>query len=94
MSIKEWIGLAIIIFIGFNLIPLIGKILSFLLVAALIFGRYIFITSRQEKKNIEADPAAYFAKQFEEREKEKVPVENNVIDAEYKVKEIKEPGND
>ena len=94
MKIQEWIGLALIIFVGFKLIPVLGHIISFVLVAALIFGRYIFVKSASTKKDIEADPARYFARQFEEREKEKVPVENKVIDAEFKVKEVEEEKND
>lgn len=94
MGIKEWIGFAIIVFVGFKLMPVIGHLLSFLLVVALIFGRYIFFQSLSTKKDIEANPAEYFAKQFEEREKEKVPVENQVIDAEYKVMEAEEEKHD
>ncbi|MBQ3374992.1 MAG: hypothetical protein IJG49_00995 [Erysipelotrichaceae bacterium] len=94
MGIKEWIGFAIIVFVGLKLMPVIGQLLSFLLVVALIFARYIFFQSMSTKKDIEANPAEYFAKQFEEREKEKVPVENKVIDAEYKVKEAEEEKND
>ena len=56
--------------------------------AAALFFRYIFIKSLTVKKEIEADPNEYFARQFEERQKEKVPVEGQVIDAEYKVKEL------
>ena len=94
MGIKEGIGFAIIVFVGFKLMPVIGHLLSFLLVVALIFGRYIFFQSLSTKKDIEANPAEYFAKQFEEREKEKVPVENQVIDAEYKVMEAEEEKHD
>ena len=94
MGIKEWIGFAIIVFVGFKLIPILGHILSFLLVVGLIFARYIFFQSLSAKKDIKADPAEYFAKQFEEKEKEKVHVENKVIDAEYKVMEAEEEKHD
>ena len=88
MQIKEWLGLALIVIVGLILMPIIGKLLGFILMAAALFFRYVFIKSLTVKKEIEADPNEYFARQFEERQKEKVPVEGQVIDAEFKVKEL------
>ena len=45
MQIKEWLGLALIVIVGLVLMPIIGKLLGFLLMAAALFFRYIFIKS-------------------------------------------------
>ena len=75
------IAIALFIFLW----PLIKWLAVILLAAALIFGIYVYFSSRKVKKEIEADPQAYF-NQSVRTPREKVPAD--VIDAEYTEKVI------
>ncbi|MBR2792695.1 MAG: hypothetical protein IKE12_08595 [Erysipelotrichaceae bacterium] len=69
------------------LFPIIGKIIIYLLAAAAIFLAVMYFRSRKLKKEIEKNPEDYFSQQLY-RQREKEPVKTDVIDAEYKEKEI------
>ncbi|MBR2826270.1 MAG: hypothetical protein IKE78_02025 [Erysipelotrichaceae bacterium] len=72
---------------AFVLFPIIGKIIFYLLIAAAIFFAVMYFRSRKLKKEIEKNPEDYFSQQLY-RQREKEPVKTDVIDAEYKEKEI------
>ncbi len=72
---------------AFVLFPIIGKIIFYLLIAAAIFFAVMYFRSRKLKKEIEKNPEDYFSQQLY-RQREKEPVKTDVMDAEYKEKEI------
>ena len=83
------IYLLVLIVILAVLLPIIGKIILYLIPVVVLFGIYIYFKSRKLRDEIEKDPEAYFTKQAEEREREKIYANRgDVIDAEYKEKEI------
>ncbi len=85
----------VIVFLGillFNLLwPLIKALAVLALIVAVVFGIYVFVESRKVKKEIEQDPQVYFSQQVQnQREK----IKADVIDVEYKEREVKEVDND
>lgn len=89
MGNKDWVYIVIFAIAAFILFPIIGKIIGILLVAALIFFGVMYLKSRSLKKEIEKDPEDYFSQQLYRQQREKEPVKaGEVIDAEYKEKEI------
>ena len=86
---RDFIYLAIMILAMMVLLPIIGKIILYLLPLVAIFAIYIYIKSRKVRQEIEQDPQAYFSQQLHQQEREKEPViRNDVIDAEYTEKVI------
>ena len=85
---KDIIYVLLFIVAALVLFPIIGKIIGYLLVAAAIFFAYVYFKSRKLKKEIEKDPEDYFSQQLYRQQREKEPVQADVIDAEYKEKEI------
>ena len=86
---RDFIYLAVMILAMMVLLPIIGKIILYLLPLVAIFAIYIYIKSRKVRQEIEQDPQAYFSQQFSQQEREKEPViRNDVIDAEYTEKVI------
>lgn len=83
----------VIIFAGiilFNILwPLIKFIAVLALIAAVVFGIYVYFESRKVQKEISQDPQTYFTQQLN-NQREKQTIASNVIDAEYKEKEITE----
>ena len=87
MNSKDYIYVGIFIIAAFVLFPIIGKLILYLLAAAAIFFVIMYFKSRSLKKEIEKDPSQYFAQQMN-KPREKEPVSSEVIDVEYKEKEI------
>ena len=87
MNSKDYIYVGIFILAAIVLFPIIGKLILFLIAAAAIFLAVMYFKSRSLKKEIEKDPAEYFAQQMNQA-REKEPVSSEVIDVEYKEKEI------
>ena len=86
---RDFIYLAIMILVMMVLLPIIGKIILYLLPVVVIFAIYIYIKSRKVRQEIEQDPQSYFSQQLYQQEREKEPViRNDVIDAEYTEKVI------
>ncbi len=86
---RDFIYLAVMILAMMVLLPIIGKIILYLLPLVAIFAIYIYIKSRKVRQEIEQDPQAYFSQQLYQQEREKEPViRNDVIDAEYTEKVI------
>ena len=85
---KDLIYVVLFILAALVLFPIIGKLIGILLVAALIFFAYVYFKSRSLKKEIEKDPTDYFSQQLYRQQREKETVSADVIDAEYKEKEI------
>ena len=86
---RDFIYLAIMILAMMVLLPIIGKIILYLLPLVAIFAIYIYIKSRKVRQEIEQDPQSYFSQQLYQQEREKEPViRNDVIDAEYTEKVI------
>ena len=84
---RDMIYLILFAVAAFILFPIIGKIIFYLLIAAAIFFVVMYFRSRKLKKEIEKNPEDYFSQQLY-RQREKEPVKTDVIDAEYKEKEI------
>lgn len=84
---KDLIYVILFAVAAFILFPIIGKIIFYLLIAAAIFFVVMYFRSRKLKKEIEKNPEDYFSQQLY-RQREKEPVKTDVIDAEYKEKEI------
>ncbi|MBR0230232.1 MAG: hypothetical protein IJL94_02475 [Erysipelotrichaceae bacterium] len=86
---RDFIYLAVMILAMMVLLPIIGKIILYLLPLVAIFAIYIYIKSRKVRQEIEQDPQSYFSQQLYQQEREKEPViRNDVIDAEYTEKVI------
>ena len=86
---KELLSLIIFVVLAIVLLPVLGKLVLFLLGAAAIFFLIMYIRSRKVQEEIKIDPAAYFARQKAEKEKDGIRI-HDAIDVEYTEREIKE----
>lgn len=66
--------------------PVIKWLARLILVALIIFVIYVLVTSRVQKKRIEADPASYFNMNIREKE----PVRNDAIEPQWQERVIEE----
>ena len=88
---SDFIYLIIMVLVLLVLLPIIGKIILYLLPIVVIFGIYIYFKSQKVRKEIEKDPESYFSQQLYQQEREKeLAVRDDVIDAEYTEKVIEE----
>jgi membrane protein implicated in regulation of membrane protease activity len=72
------------------LFPTIWKVALVILAIVAVFFLVVYVRSRSLKKEIDKDPEAYFTAQdmMRQAEKQKQAVSPQVIDAEYREKEV------